>query len=433
MSKKKAMISTKAEVEKVFLIGLLIGQMKRAEAEASFEELRRLAGSTTGLIVGEQLANVRIPSPATLITDGIVEQLGALLAATNADTAVIDEEITATQQRNLENRWNVKVLTRSELILDIFAGRARTSEGKLQVELAQLQYRLPRLRGHGVELSRLGGGIGTRGPGEMKLETDRRAIEERIHLLEQRILKLRRQRDTQRARRQGGPVATVALVGYTNAGKSTLLNALTGAEAFAENKLFATLDPLTRRARLPSGQFIALTDTVGFINRLPTQLAAAFRATLEEVQYADLLIHVVDVTSLHWEEELKVTEGVLKDLGAGGTPKVVAWNKFDAVEEPEEAMRYFERRHKPCAVISARTGEGLDRLQTEIETVINASRPQMWLKIDYRQYRDVNYLESNATVHQLVHREDGIYILASLTPEIAARYESCLSSPPPAE
>ncbi|MBI3736567.1 GTPase HflX, partial [Candidatus Sumerlaeota bacterium] len=315
----KPLISTQQEIERVFLVGIQSGTMRRAEAEASFEELRRLAESIPCEIVAGELVHVRTPAPATFLSEGIVESLAGAILAEEAGTVILDEDITATQQRNLETRWEVKVVTRSELILDIFARRAHTSDGKLQVELAQLQYRLPRLRGRGVELSRLGGGIGTRGPGEMKLETDRRAIEQRIHTLEQKILKVKQQRETQRARRQAGPTPTVALVGYTNAGKSTLLNALTGAEAFVEDKLFATLDTTTRRGKLPSGMAVTFTDTVGFINRLPTQLAAAFRATLEEVQYADFLIHVVDVTSDHYEEEIRVTESVLKDLGAGAT------------------------------------------------------------------------------------------------------------------
>jgi GTP-binding protein HflX len=267
----------------------------------------------------------------------------------------------------------------------------------------------------------------------MKLETDRRAIEKRILHLEDNIAKLKRQRQTQRNRRQQSQSPVVALVGYTNAGKSTLMNALTGADAVVEDKLFATLDPLTRRGRLPSGLEVAFIDTVGFINRLPTQLAAAFRATLEEVQYADILLHVVDASSPNANEEIRVTEGVLKDLGAGATPTITVWNKIDMIEGAEPG--FYEQRRRPSAAISALKGEGINRLQSAVEELINQARPQIWLRIDYKDYSAVHEIETGATCHKMLHRNEGIFILASLPPTLLKKYGDRLhpDGPPPVE
>lgn len=473
-------LSTQPEDELVFLVGLQTDEIDRREAEASLEELHRLAGSTPARIVGSMLVNVRHPDPGTFLSSGLIESVRQAVESAGAGTVVLDDDVSPVQQRNLENRWNVKLLTRSELILDIFAQSARTHEGKLQVELAQYQYRLPRLRGRGTALSRLGGGIGTRGPGEMKLEVDRRVISRRIHTLEQRIAKVKQNRDIQRSRRQSAQIPVIALVGYTNAGKSTLLNALTGADALVENKLFATLDPTTRSARLPSGMEVLYVDTVGFISRLPTQLAAAFRATLEEVLYADVLVHVVDVTSHRRNREFEVTRSVLRDLGAGTTPVVTAWNKTDLLDgaafDPESIAPPRQRptdsaapgdaaadaepepvdesavdlqgprplpaplaapsaagRFEPSVQISAATGAGLDRLQLEIQRLIDSSRPQSWLRFGYNEYGEINRIEKATTVHQLHHLEDGIYLLASLTPELHQRYESHVTEPPAPE
>lgn len=414
--------STQSEDEKIYLIGLQTGPVRREEAAASLAELRRLAESTTGEIVGSELVQVRHPDPATFLTKGHVERLAEALKATEAGTAIVDGDLSPSQQKHLEERWEVKLLNRSELILDIFAARAHTSDGKLQVELAQYQYRLPRLRGQGVALSRLGGGIGTRGPGEMKLEVDRRAIERRIHTLETKIAKLKRTRATQRSRRGASGVPVVALVGYTNAGKSTLLNALTGAGAFVEDKLFATLDPTARRATLTSGLETVFIDTVGFINRLPTQLAAAFRATLEEVLYADVLVHVVDATSGRWEREFEVTRDVLDELGAGTLPRLTAWNKIDALP-PEESPGFVESRVPGSLGISALRQTGLDPLREAIEALINELRPRVWLMFPQDAYREISEVESLATVHRRVHTSEDVYLDASLPLEIAGRME----------
>lgn len=423
-------LTTRKEEERVFLVGLQTGEMKKPEAEASLEELQRLAESTTGMIVGSTLAHVRNPTPSTFFSEGIAENLGQLIQASNAKTVIVDEDLSPAQQKNLEDAWKVTLLNRSELILDIFARNAHTSEGKLQVELAQYHYRLPRLRGQGVKLSRLGGGIGTRGPGETMLETDRRIVEQRIHTLEEKVDRLKRQRKTQRARRTSSEIPIVALVGYTNAGKSTLLNALTGAKAFVEDRLFATLDPLTRRGMLPSGMSVAFIDTVGFINRLPTQLAAAFRATLEEVQYADALIHVVDVSSAHYEDEIKVTDEVLKELGVGSMPTLTVWNKIDLLDGSARSPQYLEHNRQPSAAISALDGSGMDRLHAKLQQLIDETRSRVWLKLGFDQFSDVHRLESEANVHETLHREDGIYLDVSLPPDLLRRYEAHRTTAP---
>jgi GTP-binding protein HflX len=309
------------------------------------------------------------PDAATLIGSGKVEELSALVKSLEAQTVIFDNELSPTQQRNLEKALSVKVLDRTQLILDIFARRARTREGQLQVELAQLSYLLPRLTGRGAEMSRLGGGIGTRGPGETQLETDRRKIQQKIKLIERNLENVRAGRGIQRKQRQSVPLATIALVGYTNAGKSTLFNRLTGAEVLADAKMFATLDPTVRHVHLPSNRKILLSDTVGFIRNLPTTLVKAFRATLEEVREAELLLHVVDAGSPHASAHYAHVNEVLREIEADETPQILVMNKADTLEAGHEdlspaslAGRIFGDATLPAAVVSARTGEGVTRL-----------------------------------------------------------------------
>lgn len=309
------------------------------------------------------------PDAATLIGSGKVEELSALAKSLEAQTVIFDNELSPTQQRNLEKALSVKVLDRTQLILDIFARRARTREGQLQVELAQLSYLLPRLTGRGAEMSRLGGGIGTRGPGETQLETDRRKIQQKIKLIERNLENVRAGRGIQRKQRQSVPLATIALVGYTNAGKSTLFNRLTGAEVLADAKMFATLDPTVRHVRLPSNRKILLSDTVGFIRNLPTTLVKAFRATLEEVREAELLLHVVDAGSPHASAHYAHVNEVLREIEADETPQILVMNKADTIEVGHEdlspatlAGRIFGDATLPAAVVSARTGEGIAKL-----------------------------------------------------------------------
>lgn len=346
--------------------------------EESLEELKVLAESA-GATVQETLLQSRpAPDAATLIGSGKVTELKDHIAATEADVVLFDTDLTPTQQRNLERALDCKVLDRTQLILDIFAKRARTREGQLQVELAQLSYMLPRLTGRGVEMSRLGGGIGTRGPGETQLETDRRRIKSRIKKLSDDLESVRGGRGTQRRQRQSVPLETVALVGYTNAGKSTLFNRLTGADVLTDARMFATLDPTVRHITLPSRRTVLLSDTVGFIRNLPTTLVKAFRATLEEVVEASLLLHVVDVSSPHAEHQTGHVFKVLSEIGAGDTRQILVMNKRDLLPAGENTVQLAQRvlgeSHAlggttPLAV-SARTGEGLDELLGAIDRML---------------------------------------------------------------
>jgi len=350
--------------EAVVLVGVAIPPVTVDEAEASLDELAALAG-TAGADEAERVLQRRDePDPATFVGKGKATELREISETVDADTVIFDDELSPAQSRNLEKILGRTAIDRTALILDIFAQHAHTQEGKNQVELAQLRYRLPRLRGRGKGLSQQAGGIGTRfGGGETKLEVDRRRLLRRVTKLEEELRELEKNRRTQRKARSRSRLATVALVGYTNAGKSTVLNRLTDAGVLVEDRLFATVDPTTRRFNLPGGEPVLLTDTVGFVRKLPHQLVQAFRSTLDEVVEADLLLHVVDVSSVDPEAEMEAVRAVLHDIGAGEVPEMIAFNKVDRLQPGDEGrLARLRQRYAGSVALSAMTGEGIDGL-----------------------------------------------------------------------
>ena len=344
-----------------------------ADWEADLAELRELVATAGAEIAAEVTQERAQPHPVSFLGKGKLEELTGLVKEEGADLVIVDDDLSPTQMRNISDAVGVRVVDRTQLILDIFARRARTREGQLQVELAQLNYLLPRLAGHGVEMSRLGGGIGTRGPGETKLETDRRRIHTRIKKLHDQLEHVRAGRGIQRRQRQSVPLATIALVGYTNAGKSTLFNRLTGAGVLADARMFATLDPTVRHITLPSRRTVLLSDTVGFIRNLPTTLVKAFRATLEEVVEASLLLHVVDVSSPHAAPQTSHVTQVLNDIGAGETRQILVLNKVDLLPDSGGDADLLAQRilGEPSGIAtSARSGAGIDLLLAAMDRLL---------------------------------------------------------------
>jgi GTP-binding protein HflX len=388
------------------------------DADESLAELRTLAGSAGAKVVGEILQRRDRPDPATLIGAGKLEEIAGAAASVNADLLLFDHDLTASQQRNIERIVKRRVIDRTQLILDIFARHARTREGQLQVELAQLQYMLPRLAGRGIEMSQLGGGIGTRGPGETQLETDRRKIARRVRHVEQQLENVRRIRAQQRQRRESAPVAVVALVGYTNAGKSTLFNALTQAAVLASPRMFATLDPTIRGVVLPSKRKILMSDTVGFIRNLPHTLVSAFRATLEEVQRASLILHVSDASSRLSAEQDAQVEIVLKELEAEKKPRLRVMNKIDLLDvEVAESLRDDAK----TVYVSATEARGLDRLLTRIDELIDEDRiSRVYLRIPQKEGKLLAMLEAKARIYSRAYK-DGAVELEVEAPESVVR------------
>ncbi|HKD85586.1 MAG TPA: GTPase HflX [Terriglobales bacterium] len=381
-------------------------------------ELRELATSAGAAIAGELLQRRQRPDPATLIGSGKLEELKGAVASTASDVVIFDHELSPSQQRNLERELGARVIDRTQLILDIFARHARTREGQLQVELAQLQYLLPRLTGRGIEMSQLGGGIGTRGPGETQLETDRRKIYRRVRHVEQQLENVRRIRGQQRQRRESANIATVALVGYTNAGKSTLFNALTQAGVLESARMFATLDPTLRHIELPSKREALLSDTVGFIRNLPHTLVSAFRATLEEVQRASLLLHVADVTSPTAAEQQQRVEDVLRELQAEDKPRLYVMNKVDLLPEKK---RESLRDSGDVVHVSATTGTGLDRLLAAVDAKITEDPvQQVRLHVPQSEGKVLAMLDARSRVLSRQYR-DGYVELEVRAPESQLR------------
>jgi GTPase len=352
----------------------------------SLKELSELATTAGAEVVGDGIQKMATPCAATYIGKGKADEFAKHCHGADVDTVIFDDELSPAQSRNLERAFNCKILDRTSLILDIFAQRARTREGKLQIELAQLQHLLPRLTRYWGHLSRQKGGIGMRGgEGETQLETDRRRVQDRIARIARELEVVRRQRSIQRNQRQRNHWALASIVGYTNAGKSTLLNTLTGAEVLVEDKLFATLDPTTRRLRLPSNQNVLVTDTVGFIRKLPHGLVEAFKATLEEVVQADLLVHVVDVSHAEAEEQIQSVYTVLKEIGAEGKPTLMVFNKIDELNGSRERLNRFLERHPHGVAISAMTGEGVPALLAELGSQLRPIREFMELSVPHEQ------------------------------------------------
>jgi len=383
----KALIENRnARTEKVFLVGVELKSGLASATRESLEELAELATTAGGAVIGEGVQKMESLNPATFIGKGKAEEFAAYCKQHDIDTVIFDDELSPAQSRNLEKVFNCKILDRTALILDIFAQRARTREGKMQIELAQLQHLLPRLTRFWGHLSRQSGGIGMRGgEGESQLEADRRKVQERIDKIESELDAVRRQRSTQRQarQRQNWPIASI--VGYTNAGKSTLLNKLTGADVLAKDILFATLDPTTRRLRLPTNQNVLLTDTVGFIRKLPHGLVEAFKATLEEVVRADLLLHVVDASHPLADEQIQSVDAVLKEIGADGKPTLMVFNKIDRLNGGGEALARFLEKHPHGVPISATTGEGIPALLSELSTQLRPTRELVQLAVPHEQ------------------------------------------------
>jgi GTPase len=424
----KNVISTQQPKEKAVLVGVeLPSRDHKVPLQHSLDELERLAETAGAAVLEKYTQQVRSVTPATLIGRGKVDEIHKSLQENHADLVIVDEDLTPAQQRNLETAFKIRVVDRSQLILDIFAQRARSSEGKLQVELAQLEYLLPRLTRQWTHLSRLGGGIGTRGPGETQLEVDRRRIRERIGHLKRRLKTVERTRMLQRKEREAVPFATVGLVGYTNAGKSTLMNTLTRAGVFVEDKLFATLDPTTRALRLPNGDKVMIVDTVGFINKIPHSLIEAFKSTLEEVSRADLLLHLVDMANPLYEEQSRVIEEVLVEIGAGEIPMVLVPNKLDLVSSaqmhPLKSANVFD-----VCPISALTGAGVPDLLNTVGTILDRKKERFHACFTPAQSGLVALLRERGRIVKEKYDGDVLRITAMVTPKLAGQMRKLLNA-----
>ena len=409
------MYENKQEEQTAVLAAIDTGEY---DAQRSMDELEELAKSAGAKVMGRVIQKKDRPDPATLMGSGRVEELAEFVQNSQVELVIFDHELSPAQQKNLENALGAAVIDRTTLILDIFAQRAKTSEGRLQVELAQLKYRLPRLAGQGTSLSRLGGGIGTRGPGESKLESDRRHIRRRIHALEEELEALEKRRGLLRQRRKKDDVVTVAIVGYTNVGKSSLTNALCGAEIFEADMLFATLDPTARKCTLPSGLQVILVDTVGFVSRLPHDLVDAFKSTLEEAACSDIILKIADASDSEAAEQLSVTDEVLNDLGCGDIPQVTVYNKCDrtgvAPYDPDVLL------------VSAKTGYGLDSLLAKIDEILAHRVRTIEVLLPYDKLALADVFRTRGSVLAEEYRENGVYYKATVKVDDLHRFEAYL-------
>lgn len=393
--------------ERVILVG--VSERGGDDTQNSLIELAELAKTAGAEVVGTVIQNLERMHPGTYIGSGKLEEVKDLIWEQDATGIICDDELTPAQMKNMEQVLDTKVMDRTLLILDIFAARASTSEGKIQVELAQLKYRLTRLTGFGTSMSRLGGGIGTRGPGEKKLEMDRRLINHRVAQLNRELKEVVRHRDVTRSQRMKNHTKVAAIVGYTNAGKSTLLNALTGADVLEEDQLFATLDPTTRMMELSKNQQILLTDTVGFIRKLPHHLVDAFKSTLEEAKYADLIIHVVDASNSQWDTQMHVVYQTLRDLGVTDKKIITLFNKCDQLEDDTVFQDFRADR---TLRISAKTGDGLERLREILEEVLREGKVLLKHTFPYEKAGEIQRIRKYGELMVEDYRENGIYVEA---------------------
>ena len=409
------MIQTSEIKEKFILVGVETGKDRMEESLTELEELLETAGGET---VGRVIQNLESINKATYVGKGKVDEIRELAEELGADGIVCDDELSPAQLSNLKDELDIKVLDRTLVILDIFAAHAQTSEGKLQVELAQLKYRSSRLTGLGKNLSRLGGGIGTRGPGESKLESDRRAIRERVSQLRSEIEKVESSRETLRKHRMSDGIPVIAIVGYTNAGKSTFLNKITDAGILAEDKLFATLDPTTRNLKIPDGEEVLFTDTVGFISKLPHNLVDAFKSTLEEAKYADLILHVADASNPEVDEQMKVVYRTLEELKVTGKPVITFLNKQDKLEE-ERIIKDI----KADAVVkgSAKTGEGIDELLSKITEILREGKVLIDTVLSYADTSKISVIRKKGQLLAEEYEGDGIKVKAYVPKAVAGQ------------
>lgn len=407
------MIELKEEIEKVILVGVSVEDAD--DTEKSWDELEELAKTAGAVTVGRVIQNREMIHPGTYVGKGKIDEIKELLWETEATGIICDDELSPVQLGNLQDALDTKVMDRTLIILDIFAARASTNEGKIQVELAQLKYRQSRLTGLGKSLSRLGGGIGTRGPGEKKLEMDRRLIKGRIAQLNRELKEVKRHREVTREQRNRTRIPVVAIVGYTNAGKSTLLNKLTGASVLSEDKLFATLDPTTRGLKLPSKQEVLFTDTVGFIRKLPHHLIEAFKSTLEEAKYADIILHVVDTSNPQMDEQMYIVYETLRNLGVEDKTIITAFNKQDK-EGAETILRDFKADY--VVRISAKTGFGFEELLGTIEKILRERKIEIERVYEYQEAGKIQLIRKYGELLAEEYREDGIYVRAFVPREI---------------